>query len=113
MIAGNPTPRIVANLRTQRGPPPVADRSVAQLIPCPTGGQPNAHTSLLSGEEMTAQRLSLPHLSGRRAVQSIHSPLSTCVLYVVARAFTKVAVLIRLLAITPSPTHRAVPSAPR
>ena len=32
--------------------------------------------------------------------------------YAAARAFTKVAVLMRLSAMTPSPTHRAMPSGP-
>ena len=74
---------------------------------------PHFPPSLLSGEEMTVKTLFLPHFCGQPAVQSFDSPISMCACYLVARAVTNVAVLIKLLAMTPSPTQRAVPSAPR
>ena len=58
---------------------------------------------------MTAQELFVCRSGGRLAVRSFHF---IDFVYAVARAFKKVAVLTRLLAMTPSPTQRAVPSAP-
>ena len=67
---------------------------------------------LLSGEEMTvAEAVFSAHRGGRLPVRSFLSFLR--VRYAVARVFKNVAVLIRLLAMTPSPTQRAMPSAPR
>ncbi len=67
--------------------------------------------SLLSGEEMTAHdsffcRLPRPACVSDRFISALFR-------YAAARAFKKFAVLIRLSAMTPSPTQRAVPSASR
>ena len=63
---------------------------------------------LLSGEEMTAHE----SFSAHSAVGLLSDHFIRSFLYAVARAFKKVAVLTKLLAMTPSPTQRAVPSAP-
>ena len=60
---------------------------------------------------MTAQEPVLLASGGRPAVRSFQFIGFSS--YAVARAFKNVAVLTRLFAMTPSPTQRAVPSAPR
>ena len=67
--------------------------------------------SLLSGEEMTAPHLFLGRSGGQLAVRSIHFTVHS-VLYAVARDRKKVAVLIKVFAMTLSPTHRFMPSSP-
>ena len=66
--------------------------------------------SLLSGEEMTAQRSQVGCCVIRRPaccpIGSFH-PFH----YAMARAFRNVALLTKLLAMTPKPNHRAVPCA--
>jgi len=57
---------------------------------------------------MTAQRADLSQSGGRLGVGSFHFTD----FYATARAFEKVAVLIKLFAMTPSPTHRCMPSSP-
>jgi hypothetical protein len=64
--------------------------------------------SLLSGEEMTVREpFFCPSAADFCPIVSFRR-----VRYTAARVFKKVAVLTRLFAITPRPTHRAVPSAP-
>jgi hypothetical protein len=63
---------------------------------------------LLSGEKMTVRKPSFSSSSSRPASDRFIPP----VFYAMARAFKNVAVLIRLFAMTPRPTQRAVPSAP-
>ena len=94
------------------------NRCLMLPIPSPTHPAHRAHpmhphlshpTSLLSGEEMTAQRAVLSQSGGRLAARSFHF---TDFSYAVARAFKNVAVFTRLFAMTPSPTHRCIPSSP-
>ncbi len=73
-----------------------------QLNPaaCDTTG-----ASLLFGEEMTAQRAALSRSGGRLSVRSFHCAPMSLPVYVVARAFKKVAMFTRLSAMTPSPNY--------
>ena len=66
-------------------------------------------SSLLSGEEMTAHdELFCPDRAAAQCPIVSFLPF----LYAVVRAFEKVAVLTRLFAMTPNPTHRFMPSSP-
>ena len=92
-------------LRDLRAVVEVHERGVPTLVPL----HQQLDLSLLSGEEMTAQRADLSRSRGRVDDRSFHFTDSR---YAVARALEKVAVLTRLFAMTPNPTQRCIPSSP-
>jgi len=64
---------------------------------------------LLRGEEMTARESFFWRSCGRLAVRSFHVVVS---LYAAARTLAKLAMFIRLSAMTPKPTQRCMPATP-
>ena len=66
-------------------------------------------SSLLPGEEMTCRSPSDWRFAGYECDWSIHLIVFS---HAAALAFTNAAMFLKLSAMTPSPTHRAMPSVP-